>query len=381
MAGFADILKDLEKSNERKLRTKLPDWAEHFAELSLPTSLSLEQCSSTLTAQYKVSLLDAYLPEGQGVVCDLTGGLGVDSMAFARRAALVHYFEMQPQLAEAMKHNSAVFGLSNIDIHCQEVGLQTQLPECDVVYADPARRSSSGSKVFLLEDCTPNILPMLPQLLQSSKLVMLKLAPMADISMLCKRLGQCLKELHVVSARGEVRELLCLLEKGHQGEAEIIVTELSECKKPEECRLLLSQERDAALQLADSVSVGDTLLVPSAALMKAGAFKLISRQWGARKLDVSTHLYLQSSDQEPPHAFFSAYQIEQVLEFGKAAMRQLATQYPKAEVIARNMPLSSDALAAKMKIKRGGDVFIFACKTKTMGEVFLVTKKKLIFED
>lgn len=381
MAGFADILKDIEKSSQRKLRVKLPEWDEHFAELQLPTSLSLEQCSSTLTAQYKSSLLDAYLPAGKGVVCDLTGGLGVDSMAFARRVEKVHYYEMQPQLAEAMRHNSAVFALANIDIHCQEVGPETQLPQCDVVYADPARRSSSGSKVFLLEDCTPNILPMLPRLLESSKLVMLKLAPMADISMLCNRLGRSLKELHIVSSRGEVRELLCLLESDHEGEPEIIVAELGEGGRADLYRMLLTEEKEAPLMLADNILPGGSLLVPSAALMKAGAFKIISRDWGVRKLDVSTHLYLLPAGAKPPTAFFGTYQIEQVLPFGKASMRLLSSQFPKAEVIARNMPLSSDALAAKMKIKRGGDVFIYACKSKTMGEVFLVTKKKLIFED
>lgn len=382
MAGFADILKDIEKNSERKLKAKLPDWAERFQQLRIPTSLSLEQCSSSLTADYKLSLLSAYLPDMTGVVCDLTGGLGVDSMAFARRAGKVHYFEMQPQLADAMRHNATVFELANICVHCEEVGVHTELPECDVVYADPARRSSTGSKVFLLEDCTPNILTMLDALLAHAKLVMLKLAPMADISMLYARLGSSLKELHIVSVRGEVKELLCLLDRAHIGEPSIVVAELCEGKSTSKCEFYLSEEKDAPQMLASSLAPDDVLLVPSPALLKAGAFKLISSIWAVAKLDISTHIYLQQGESKVlPRAFFSAYNIEQVLPFSKANMRLLASQYPQAEVISKNMPISSDALATKMKIKRGGDVFIFACRSKSMGEIFLVTKKKIIFED
>lgn len=382
MAGFADILKDIEKNNERKLRAKLPDWAEHFQQLQLPTSLSLEQCSSSRTADYKLSLLDSSILEGNSVVCDLTGGLGVDSMAFARKAKTVHYFEMQPQLAAAMKHNAAVLGCDNIIVHCEEVGAQTVLPECNVIYADPARRSSTGSKVFLLEDCTPNILLLLDSLLSRAKLVMLKLAPMADISMLYARLGSCLKELHVVSVRGEVKELLCLLEQNNISEPKLVTVELLEQGKMNRVEWILSEEKETSQMFAESISEKDVLLVPSPALLKAGVFKLISRKWGMRKLDVSTHLYLQQGEVSSSLCgLFNAYCIEQILPFCKASLRSLASQYPKAEVISRNMPISSDALAVKMKIKRGGDVFIFACKSKTMGEVFLVTKKKIIFDD
>ncbi len=146
-----------------------------------------------------------------GTVLDLTGGLGVDSWAFAQVAERVVYFERSEELAAAAGRNFQRLGAGNIDVRCETVTPQTELPEADLIYADPARRDAAGRKVFLLEDCTPDILTLLPLLLRKAPAVLVKLSPMADLAMLAERLGPALREIHVVECDGEVKELLCLL--------------------------------------------------------------------------------------------------------------------------------------------------------------------------
>ena len=267
--SFADILAGLDDDRARKVARKLPEWAAAGAEI--PSALSLEQCSSTATARYKASLA-AVAPRGGSsprqnfaslipptasqrvppvheatgghgfagatspdvsqqsiddmpapppapetgninTVLDLTGGLGVDSWAFSQVAERVVYFERDAELAAAAERNFARLGADNIEVRCETVTPDTKLPEADLIYADPARRDAAGRKVFLLEDCTPDILTLLPMLLQKAPAVLLKLSPMADLTMLTERLGPALLEIHVVELDGEVKELLCLLKR------------------------------------------------------------------------------------------------------------------------------------------------------------------------
>ena len=413
--SFADILQGLDGDRARKVARKLPSWAAAGAEI--PSALSLEQCSSEAAARYKATLaarivstsLSGQLPlETSGyagplpsedgplpltmprvarfpeavaavatpeTIVDITGGLGVDSWAFSQVAERVVYCEQDAALAEAAGRNFARLGAGNIEVRCGTVTPQTELPEADLVYADPARRSAAGRKVFLLEDCTPDILTLLPLLLSKAPAVLLKLSPMADLAMLAGRLGPALHGIHVVALDGEVKELLCLLRREPAGtEPETVVVQLDAHRPgagPETFRFRPQQERDAVPAYAGAVRPGDTLLVPSPALLKAGAFNLPCRQWGLLKLAPSTHFYLRSG---PPEAipFFKAYDIREVLPFGNASFRQLRQRCPRAEVTARDLPLSSEALQKKMGIAPGGDAHIFACRLADGSAVLLV---------
>ena len=232
------------------------------------------------------------------LILDLTGGLGVDSWAFSKVAERVVYYERDEELAAAAERNFARLGAGNIELRCETVTPETDLPEADLIFADPARRDAAGRKVFLLEDCTPDILTLLPLLLQKAPAVLLKLSPMADLSMLADRLGPALQEIHVVELDGEVKELLCLLRRDPAPDAlEIVVSSLRslspETPAPDAATMRFRpfEERAAAVSYAVGPQPGDTLLEPCPALLKAGAFRLPCERWGLRKLAHSTHLY------------------------------------------------------------------------------------------
>ena len=400
--SFADILEGLEGDRARKVARKLPSWAAAGAEV--PTALSLEQCSSETAARYKACLVSRIVSTPPETIVDITGGLGVDSWAFSQVVGKVVYFERDAELAAAAERNFARLGAAGIEVRCETVTPDTDLPEADLVYADPARRSAAGRKVFLLEDCTPDILTLLPQMLRKAPAVLLKLSPMADLSMLAERLGPALHEIHVVELDGEVKELLCLLRRNPAPEGpEIIIPQLDRSPSgppvshsgqhfshsgqhfshsgldPESLRFRPREAHDAAPRYAASVSPGDTLLVPSPALLKDGAFNLPCTRWGLQKLAPSTHLYLTPG--APGNAFpaeaaawFKPYRIREVLPLGNAAFRQLRERYPKAEVTARNLPLSSEALQKKMGISPGGDTHIFGCRLADGSATLLVCR-------
>ena len=405
--SFADILTHLDEGRAQKVARKLPAWAA--AGIEIPSALALEQCSSSATASYKASLagqaaaaadlrfahpshasrrgplpftrpwvatgLPAAPPapanqDKIGTVLDLTGGLGVDSWAFSQVAERVVYFEQNAELAAAAARNFAKLGADNIEVRNETVTPETELPEADLIYADPARRNAAGRKVFLLEDCTPDILTLLPMLLRKAPAVLLKLSPMADLAMLAERLGSALREIHVVESDGEVKELLCLLARdAAPAEPEIVLVRLS--GQEASFSFKASEERAAEARFAAAVRPGDTLLEPSPALLKAGAFKLPCSRWGLEKLAPSTHLYLGEAV-----PWFKAWRVLEVLPFGAAAFKQLKRSYPRAEITARNLPLGSDALRKKLGIAPGGDAHIFACRLADGAAVLLACTRE-----
>lgn len=426
--SFAQIMQDLDDGRARKLARKLPEWASVDAErrsagldpLEFPSALSLEQCSSEATARYKAAVAAERDMSGDSrprsgaeagggkTIVDITGGLGVDSRAFSQVAERVVYFERNAELAAAAERNFRRLGATGIEVRCETVGPDTDLPEADLIYADPARRDAAGRKVFLLEDCSPDILPMLPMLLRKAPAVLLKLSPMADLAMLARRLGPFLHEIRVVELDGEVKELLCLLlREPAPAEPEILAVRLSGGASGGQgipvFRFRQQEEREAELIFAESVRTGELLLDPSPALLKAGAFRLPCARWGLQKLAVSTHLYLspvpsgtKTASNVPGTPFpgspgtetgpavpggglpadaapwFKAYRVLEVLPLGSAAFRQLRQRYPRAEITARNLPLGSDALRRKLGISPGGEVHIFGCRLTDGSAVLIV---------
>ena len=385
--SFADILQGLDTDRAQKVTRKLPAWAAVDAErraagldaLEFPSALSLEQCSSTAAALYKAGLAAPVK-----TVLDLTGGLGVDSWAFSQVAEQVVYYERNAELAAAAERNFARLGAEKIEVRCEEVTPQSELPEAGLIFADPARRDTAGRKVFLLEDCTPDILTLLPLLLRKAPAVLLKLSPMADLAMLAGRLGPALREIHVVESEGEVKELLCLLCRQSDfrttsEEPKIVVVRL----QGGTFSFFHPEEREADAVYAAGVQAGDMLLEPCPALLKAGAFKLPCARWGLQKLAVSTHLYLLPGTKTAPDvpgtalpdgagAWFKARRVVEVLPFGAAAFKALRRRYPRAEVTARNLPLGSDALRQKLGTAPGGDIHIFGCRLADGSAVLLV---------
>jgi 16S rRNA G966 N2-methylase RsmD len=331
----------------RKVREKIPSWYAH-PELDYPSTLSLEQCSNEETARYK----QAFVPAGARVA-DLTGGLGVDSWALRQQAAELHYCERQPALCAAARHNFAALG-ADITVHEGDglAWLQKSEAPFDLIYLDPARRDAAAKRVYDIADCEPNLLEVKALLLSHAPRVLAKLSPMADIHRTLAQLPET-RELHVVGAGGEVKELLVLLETrtGGSGAPQIIAADGA-------LRFAFTPEQETNADVRYATKLGAFLLQPAKVLRKAGAFRLLSARYGVAKLAPSTHLY--TADAPVPDFPGKCLAVEEVLPWGNAARRTLARRFDRLELAALNFPMSTDELRKRLGLPGGGDHMLFA---------------------
>lgn len=351
----------------KKLRTKVPEW---YADTGIicPSALAAEQCSSTLTARFKAGLVaDAKR------IADLTGGLGIDTWQFARNAEAVLYLEKNPVLVSAARQNLARFACGAVSIKEGTVDAEV-LPGLlddfrpDVVYMDPARRDVNGRKVFLPEDCSPDVLELQDIILGRGIRFLLKLSPMADISLMLRKF-HCVKTVHAVQTDGECKELLLLLEPGFDGDPEIKAVVLDDSSSGIITFSYSGISAAKAVYIDRDPLPGQWLFEPGPALAKTGAFNLFSGSRNLPKLGPSTHLFCFPHG-EDGKAFLSEYgrfgncfTVNEVVPFGKAAIKDFASRWPDAEISARGLRISSDELKAKMKLRGGGDTHIFAVDT------------------
>ena len=393
----------------RKLRVKVPEW-HAVPSLRYPARLSGEQCSSSETAFYKAwvvldegapsgtvasrplpsamgpSLLCArgwaQVPEGAPSskrVADLTGGLGVDAWAFSKVASAVLYNEMNPAIAAAARHNFEELGAGGIIVTNYTVG-DTPVREIlgtfepDVLFLDPARRGEGGRKVFLLEDCSPDVSALLPELYDACAHILLKLSPMADITMLCTRLPG-VRHVHVVEAEGECKELLLWLERGWEGGYDITVYAGGKTLTftPEEEASAKAELVDGGFSGGLDMPGAGVLFEPGKALLKSGAFKLPCSRFGLRKLGFNTHLYASARVVPELAAFGKWFTLDRVLPFGGKYMKQFKGL--RADVTSRGLPLTSDELRKRCGVLPGdGTVHIFGAST-AHGSVLILSER------
>ena len=410
--------------SRRKLKDKMPQWYGE-PRMIFPAKLSAEQCSSTLTGRYKAGLA-ALIAGGKPFrIADLTGGLGVDTWYFSMEASEVLYNEMQDALCMAAKHNFGILGAGNIQFSNKCI-----IPECqakqedaesgnlataaeilgafkpDIIYADPARRSESGRKVFLIEECTPDILSLKEELFAVSRHILLKLSPMADISMVCSRLGPSCRQVHVIGAVGECKELLIWMDREWTGNYTVKVVELGQKGEsvieftPEEektvCPAILSENAVRRIQ-EDRNFNQRWMFEPGKALMKAGAFSLVSARGGMFKTGVSTHYYIGTYQQCSEYSGLGKiFEILRCEALDKGALRQAAVDFPKADITARNLPADTETYrkilqAERKKLKkstrrndaeayvsvRADDFHIFCLKADKAGPLLIVGRRCL----
>ncbi len=410
--------------SRRKLKDKMPQWYGQ-PRMIFPAKLSAEQCSSTLTGRYKAGLA-ALIAGGKPFrIADLTGGLGVDTWYFSMEASEVLYNEMQDALCMAAKHNFGILGAGNIQFsnrciipECQaeqgkaESGNLATVAEIlgafkpDIIYTDPARRSESGRKVFLIEECTPDILSLKEELFAVSRHILLKLSPMADISMVCSRLGPGCRQVHVIGAGGECKELLIWMDREWTGNYTVKVVELGQKGEsvieftPEEektvCPAILSENAVRRIQ-EDRNFNQRWMFEPGKALMKAGAFSLVSARGGMFKTGVSTHYYIGTYQQCAEYSGLGKiFEILRCEALDKGALRQAAVDFPKADITARNLPADTETYrkilqAERKKLKkstrrndaeayvsvRADDFHIFCLKADKAGPLLIVGRRCL----
>lgn len=325
----------------RRAEKKLPTW---FAtnNILFPPKVNLEQTSSEITAKYKASLIQG------GTIADSTGGFGVDSYFFAENFDVVHHFETNTHLSELARHNFGVFNKKNVRCFPND-GLQAVSENnYDAVYADPSRRHDSKGKVFYLGDCVPNIPKNVSGILEHCRTFLLKTSPMLDISVGLNELPHVL-EIHIVAVYNEVKELLWLLKKSHVGIPKIKTVNFAK-NNIENFNFDWNATATATFGMPDKF-----LYEPNAALMKGGAFALISEQLRLNKLHSNTHLYTGKTKIDFPGRRF---RIEKVIPYTRGEMRE-ALRFKKANIATRNFPETVAAIRKKWKIAEGGDVYLF----------------------
>lgn len=320
----------------------------------------------------------------------------MDSWAFSKCFGKILYNEANPELAAAVKHNFEVLGCDNIVVSnklLEPGNLQDILGDFkpDIIYLDPARRSATGKKVFLLEDCQPDVLTLKEELLAAAPLLLLKLSPMADITMLRQRLGQEVTGVHVVAFDGECKELLVLMQRGHTGPATLTIhedgTTLSFPDYYSDSTYEFTGERS---QLFGESLEGKILYEPGKSITKAGLFEYPCTI-GYTKLDRHTHLYIAPpsyhpdqaschSDQASCHSDRSGgislpgkyFKIEKVLPLQSRTIKELAKQNIAAEVSCHNIPITSEDLRKRLHTTSSATNHIFAASTPS-GNILLFT--------
>ncbi|WP_439881297.1 THUMP-like domain-containing protein [Pontibacter sp. MBLB2868] len=333
----------------QKALLKLPSWAQH-PEIIFPVSLSVEQSSSEATASFKASLLSGEL------LVDLTGGLGIDSFFFAKSFKQVIHLEQNAELQEVAAYNFNLLQANNIEsINSNaETFLERFSSKADVIYLDPARRGGSDEKLHLLQDCEPDVLHLLPLLLQKAQAVLLKTSPMLDIDLALEQLGYVSK-VWVVAVQNEVKEVLYLLKPSKTPLANVVRTaiNLRTHAAPQAISFTSAQEEQAVPHYTDPQ---EYIYEPNAAILKAGAYRYLGQQYNLNKLHPNSHLYTSPIlVADFPGRSFRCLSLSRYNK--KELMRHLPLK--KANITVRNFPESVAEIRKKTGIKEGGDMYLF----------------------
>jgi len=351
---------------------KLPRWAA-TAGLWFPPRISLEQCSSELTAEYKQHLAEKLLPqkENRSRMIDMTGGFGIDFSYIAQSFKETVYIEQQPHLCEIARHNLPLLGLPEAKV---VNGDGTEWDEgADLVFLDPARRDGAGRKTVALEDCKPNLLDLQTYLYEHARVALCKLSPMLDIAQALRQLKQ-VQEVHVVSVQGECKELLLVQRFDTAGDTTPLTYHCVNLDTDNQPFLCSESERHADIDTAILVK-GQKLYLhePNASILKAGVQDALGSAFKIKKLHPMSHLFV--SEDPIPHFPGRSFMIEQWGDFGKQSLKALLKDIKQANLTVRNFPASVAELRKRLKLKEGGSTYLFAT-TLADGSHALIRCKK-----
>ncbi|MEQ8927263.1 MAG: class I SAM-dependent methyltransferase [Fulvivirga sp.] len=330
----------------KKAKLKLPSWYT-TNDIIYPPKLSIEQSSSELTANYKASLV-----QGKSFV-DLTAGMGVDAWAFSKQIDNGVCVEQSSELANITSHNIKTLGVQNVSIVNTLAAefLATNKQQFDLVYLDPARRDKHARKVFTLEDCTPNIIELLPNLKKHGKQTLVKTAPLMDIDLSIKSLPG-VRHVYVVSVNNECKEVLYLIDSVAQAEPIITATNL-EPTNTSEFVFTYQEEATAEIHFGQLKAY---LYELNASIMKAGAFKTVAAKFNLEKLHANTHLYTSVKlINDFPGRMFS---VKHLINYNKKEFKQLGIK-EKINVSTRNFPDTPEQIKKKLGLQDGGDYYLF----------------------
>ena len=415
----------LDQIRGRKMaRVKLPRWAS-LEGIIYPPHISMEQCSSESTALYKAELAARLLglpasssgtemkAENEIEFVDLTGGFGVDfSYIAARLGVKSMYVERQAHLCEAAKENFERLGLKNAIVkngdgievlhsfhpkkkdaasdddslgitYDQPRSLLKTNPGLKIIFIDPARRDDAGNKVVSLKDCTPDVTVLQEEMLSKADYVIIKLSPMLDWHRAISELSH-VREVHIISVNNECKELLLVLSARNMGDMEASSAD-GEVKHAGNLRIYcvnnaqsfvcdeLDMETSPVKIAPSTLEEMQYLYEPNASLMKAGCFGVLSDRYDARMLSKNSHLFVS---QAPIEAFPGrSFRIIAVSSFNKKELKRYLSGITKANIATRNFPLSVAELRKRLKLKDGGETYIFATTLSDESHVLVITEK------
>ena len=374
-----DLTYALEQIAGRQMaRTKIPSWAA-VEDIIYPPHLSMEQCSSEQTARYKTSIA------GKGaLVVDLTAGFGVDMAFISQGFQRAVHVERQDQLCAISSENYKRLGLHHIEVVCGDgVEYLHQLDHADLIFLDPARRDMHGSRTYGIADCTPNVLEILDEMVEKADRILLKLSPMLDwrkaVADICDKRYAHVNAVHIVSVDNECKELLI----------EMISDKCKVISAATSLRVicvnLLSNGTEehfdfAALPPLPFTSTHHSSLItyhylfePNASIMKAGCFELLAQRFGTKQLDANSHLFV--SDTDIPDFPGRRFIIERTTSMNKRELKAAFEGIESANITIRNFPMSVAELRKKLKLKDGGDVFLFATTVADEGHKLFICHK------
>ncbi|MEJ8757936.1 hypothetical protein WG947_13055 [Pontibacter sp. H259] len=331
----------------QKAMSKLPAWAQN-PDLVFPANVSVEQSSSEATAAFKASLVAGKL------LVDLTGGFGADSYYFSKTVAQVIHVEQNQELSEIASHNFTILGATNIKTIATTAAafLETFNGHADYLYLDPARRGDRSEKLHLLRDCEPDILTLLPVLLQKADKVLLKASPMLDIDLAVSQLGKVAK-VWVVAVQNECKEVLYLLEQNPPATLETEAVNIKADGSISVFTFTPAQEQTIHPPYTDPQQF---IYEPNAAILKAGAYKSITRQFAVGKLHPNSHLYTSEVlVSDFPGRIFRCVGVS------KYSKKELLAKLPQkqANITVRNFPDTVANIRKKTGIKEGGNHYLF----------------------
>lgn len=350
-----------------KVKHKIPEWYDNY-QIKYPRSLSVEQSSSQITAEYKSQYVSGKR------VADLTGGMGIDSYFFTKVAIHVDYFERDENLFHITKENFDTLSVDNISSKNLEIDLNTidQLSIYDIIYCDPARRAKDSSRVFNPKDCTPDITELYPKLFEHTPVILVKLSPMIDIKEAARMLPNTI-QIDVISVSGECKELVFTLKRDHQIDPENIFIKCINFIRDGVQEFHFTINDESLTQVLHTDKIENYLFEPNSSIIKGGAYKYIASFFRIQKLHPNSHLYTSSEvvDKFPGRVF----KVVESYEFKKKKLSDILKKYPKANISTRNFPVSPAELKKLLGTQDGGDIYIFGTTLGNNNRVIIVCKK------
>ena len=344
---------------KKSCEKKLPIWF-NSEKIYYPNKLNIEQTSSEITSNYKSDLVS-----GETLV-DITGGFGVDAYFFSQKVKLVTHCEINRELSTIVSHNFKQLKLKNITTLLGDgiEFLAKKQEKFDWIYADPSRRNDAKGKVFLLEDCLPNIPENLDLLFQKTDNMLLKASPILDITSAINEL-QFIKEIHVVAVENEVKELLFLLEKNYTKSIQVKTINIGKT---------ITQKFDFNLNENSNATFCEPkkyIFEPNAAILKSGAFLQVSEKLNIAKLNQNSHLYTSNHLIDFPGRRF---EIKHCIAYNKKQLLQLIPS-KKANIAIRNFPETVAQIRKKTGLKDGGNQYLFFTTDFNNKHIVLICEK------